>query len=101
MGVRMNLRVNLVGGLDAHSNCEVGIFEVNGIVLKNQMAQASYEVDIKQEWARANDMTRTIKMTDSLVATTTEGATVTQGSAPMCGTTHRMPSLTQLSACTR
>ncbi len=45
-------------------------------MLKNQMAQASYEVDIKQEWARANDMTGTIKMTDSLVATTTEGATV-------------------------
>jgi hypothetical protein len=41
--------------------------------------QALYEVDIKQEWAQANDLTGTIKLKKSLVATTTDRATVDSG----------------------
>jgi hypothetical protein len=33
---------NLVGGLDNDGNCEVGLFEVNGMPLKSQVATASY-----------------------------------------------------------
>ncbi len=79
MGVKTDFSVYLVGGLDAQGNCEVGAYEVNGVMLTSQVVQASYEVDIKQEWARANDLTGTIKLTESLVATTTDRATVDSG----------------------
>ncbi len=79
MGVKTDFSVYLVGGLDAQGNCEVGAYEVNGEMLTNQVVQASYEVDIKQVWARANDLTGTIKLTESLVATTTDRATVDSG----------------------
>jgi 16S rRNA G527 N7-methylase RsmG len=69
-------------------------WESNGVALKNQMAQASYKVDILQEWARANNLTWITKLTQSLVATTTDQATVTQGRAPTCGIFCRMPDLT-------
>ena len=36
-------------------------------------------MDIKQEWAQANDLTGTIKLKKSLVATTTDRATVDSG----------------------
>ncbi len=48
-------------------------------MLTNQVVQASYEVDIKQEWARANDLTGTIKLSGALIATTTDRATVDSG----------------------
>ena len=79
MGVKTDFSVYLVGGLDAQGNCEVGAYEVNGEMLTGQVVQASYEVDIKQVWARANDLTGTIKLTESLVATTTDRATVDSG----------------------
>jgi hypothetical protein len=31
--------VDLVGSLDNYGNCEVGLFEFNGVTLKNQMAR--------------------------------------------------------------
>ncbi|MFN9909062.1 MAG: hypothetical protein ACK56F_23555, partial [bacterium] len=49
------------------------------MMLTNQVVQASYEVDIKQEWARANDLTGTIKLSGALIATTTDRATVDSG----------------------
>ncbi len=72
MGVKTDFSVYLVGGLNGQGNCEVGAYEVNGVMLTNQVVQALYEVDIKQEWARANDLTGTIKLTESLMATTME-----------------------------
>ena len=36
-------------------------------------------MDIKQEWARANDLTGTIKLSGALIATTTDRATVDSG----------------------
>ncbi len=61
MNVRRAIIVDLVGGLDNDGNCEVGLYEVNGVPLRNQMATAMYEIYIRQEWARANDLTGTIK----------------------------------------
>ncbi len=48
--------VNLMGGLDNNSNCKVGLFEVRGVPLKSQVASAMYEIYVRQEWARANDL---------------------------------------------
>jgi hypothetical protein len=44
MNVRKAIIVDLVGGLDNKGNCEVGLYEVNGIQLRNQMATAMYEI---------------------------------------------------------
>ncbi len=79
MGVRKDFTVNPVGGLDTFGNCEVGLFEVIGIALKCQAAQASYKVNIKQDWARANNLTGRIKQTKSLIATTMDRATEDSG----------------------
>jgi hypothetical protein len=40
MNVRRSIIVDLVGGLDNNGNCEVGLYEVNGVPLRNQMATA-------------------------------------------------------------
>jgi hypothetical protein len=40
MNVSRLVIVNLVGGLDNNDNCEVGLFEVNGVPLKSQTAMA-------------------------------------------------------------
>ncbi len=47
MNVRRAVIVDLVGSLDNYGNCEVGLFEVNGVTLKNQMATAMYEIYIR------------------------------------------------------
>jgi hypothetical protein len=43
------------------------------------VTQAIYEVDIRQEWAKANDLTGTLKLAESLRATTTDRAVVDSG----------------------
>jgi hypothetical protein len=72
MNVRRSVIVDLVGGLDNNGNCEVGLYEVNGVPLRSQMATAMYEIYIRQEWARANDLTGTIKLSEYLMGTTTD-----------------------------
>jgi hypothetical protein len=57
----------------------VGVFEFNGVTLKNQMATAMYEIYVCQEWARANDLTGTIKLSEYLMGTTTDRALVDSG----------------------
>ena len=64
MNVRRADFVDLVGGLDNNGNCEVGLFEVNGVPLRSQRATAMYELYVRQEWARANDLTGTIKLSE-------------------------------------
>jgi hypothetical protein len=49
MNVRRAIIVDLVGGLDNNGNCEVGLYEVNGVPLRNQMATAMYEIYVRQE----------------------------------------------------
>ncbi len=79
MKVRKAVIVDLVGSLDNYGNCEVGLFEFNGVTLKNQMATAMYEIYVRQEWARANDLTGTIKLSEYLMGTTTDRTLVDSG----------------------
>ncbi len=72
MNVRREIIVDLVGGLDNNGNCEVGLYEVNRVPLRNQMATAMYEIYVRQEWARANDLTGTIKLSEYMMGTTTD-----------------------------
>ncbi len=72
MNVRRSIIVDLVGGLDNNGNCEVGLYEVNGVLLRNQMATVMYKIYVRQEWARANDLTSTIKLSEYLMGTTTD-----------------------------
>jgi hypothetical protein len=64
MNVRQGVTVDLVGGLDNYGNCEVGVCDFKGVTLKNQMASAMYEIYVRQEWAGANDLTGTIKLSE-------------------------------------
>ncbi len=79
MNVRRSVIVDLVGGLDNNGNWEVGLYEVNGVPLKSQMATAMYEIYVCQEWARANDLTGSIKLSEYLMGTTTDRALVDSG----------------------
>jgi hypothetical protein len=78
MSVRRSV-IDLVGGLDNNGNCEVGLYEVNGVPLKSQMATAMYEIYVRQEWARANDLMGTIKLSEYLMGTTTDRTLVDSG----------------------
>jgi hypothetical protein len=76
MNIRRSVIVDLVGGLDNNGNCEVGLYEVNGVPLKSQMATAMYEIYVCQEWARANN---TIKLSEYLMGTTMDQTLVDSG----------------------
>ncbi len=65
--------------MDNNGNCEVGLYEVNGVPLRNQMATAIYEIYVRQEWARAKDLTGTIKLSEYLMGTTTDRTLVDSG----------------------
>jgi hypothetical protein len=43
------------------------------------MATAMYEIYVSQEWARANDLTGTIKLSEYLMGTTTDRTLVDSG----------------------
>jgi hypothetical protein len=61
MDVRRLVIVNLVAVLDNNGNCQVGLFEVNSMPLKGLVATAMYDIYyVRQEWARANDLTSSI-----------------------------------------
>ncbi len=79
MNVRQGVTVDLVGGLDNYGNCKVGVFDFNGVTLENQMASAMYEIFVRQEWARVNDLTGTIKLSEYMMGTTTDRALVDSG----------------------
>jgi hypothetical protein len=72
MNVRRSVIVNLVGGLDNNRNCEVGMFKVGGVPLRSQVVRAMYEIYVRQEWARANDLTGSIKLSEYLMGKTTD-----------------------------
>jgi hypothetical protein len=79
MNVRRSVIFNLVGRLDNNGNCEVGLFEVKGVPLRSQVASVMYEIYVRQEWARANDLTGTIKLSEYLMGTTTDRTLVDSG----------------------
>jgi hypothetical protein len=79
MNVRRSVIVNLVGGLDNNNNCEVGLFDVNGVSLRSQVARVMYKIYVRQEWARANNLTGTIKLSKYLISSTTDQTLVDSG----------------------
>jgi hypothetical protein len=79
MGVTTSFSTYLKGGLDVGNNCEVGVNEVNKVELGGQVMHAIYEADIRQEWAKANDLTGMLKLGESLRATPTDRAVVDSG----------------------
>ncbi len=79
MNVRKGVTVELVGSLDDYGNCRVGVFHLNGMTWESQMATAIYEIYVRQEWARANDLTGSIKLSEYLMGTTTDRALVDSG----------------------
>ncbi len=54
--------------------------EVRGVPLRSQVVTAAYEGYVRQKWARANNLTGSIKPLEHLMGTTT-GRTQTQGRA--------------------
>ncbi len=79
MNVRKGVSVELVGGLDEYGNCRVGVFHLDGMRLESQMVTATYEIYVRQEWARANDLTGSIKLSEYLMGTTADRALVDSG----------------------
>jgi hypothetical protein len=79
MSDRRLLIVNLVGGLDSNNNREVGLFKVNGVSLRSQVATAMYKIYVRQEWARANNLIGTIKLSEYLISTTMDRTLVDSG----------------------
>ncbi len=56
-----------------------GLFEVNGMPLKGQVATAMYEIYVRQEWDRANDLTGSINLLEYLMGTTLDRTLVDSG----------------------
>jgi hypothetical protein len=60
----------LAGGLDAKSNCEVAIITFpNGQTLGGQAAQGLYEITLREEFARLNELTGSLTLTSGVQAT--------------------------------
>jgi hypothetical protein len=59
----------LAGGLDDESRCEVGIVTLpNGKVLNGQVAQGLYEITLREEFARLNELTGSVTLTSGVQA---------------------------------
>jgi hypothetical protein len=59
----------LAGGLDAESNCEVGIITFpNGQTLGGQAAQGLYEISLREEFAKLNELTGSLTLTSGVQA---------------------------------
>jgi hypothetical protein len=59
----------LTGGLDDESRCEVGIVTLpDGKVLNGQVAQGLYEITLKEEYARLNELTGSLTLTSGVQA---------------------------------
>jgi hypothetical protein len=59
----------LAGGLDAKSNCEVGIITFfNGQMLGGQAAQGLYEITLREEFARLNELMGSLTLTSGVQA---------------------------------
>jgi hypothetical protein len=59
----------LTGGLDDESRCEVGIVTLpDGKVLNGQVAQGLYEITLREEFARLNELTGSLTLTSGVQA---------------------------------
>ncbi len=59
----------LTGGLDDESRCEVGVVTLpDGKVLNGQVAQGLYEITLREEFARLNELTGSLTLTSGVQA---------------------------------
>ncbi len=70
--VSTSFHTYLKGGVDINNNCEVGTYEYDGKEYTKQVVLASYEVLLRQEWARANNITGMLTMASGVIAPTTD-----------------------------
>ncbi len=57
----------LSGAMDDDSNCETGIISFpNGKTLGGQTAQGLYEIMLREEFTRLNELTGSIKLTSGV-----------------------------------
>jgi hypothetical protein len=68
----MSFHTYLRGRVDINNNYEVGTFEYGSKKYTKQVVLASYEVLLRQEWARANDISEMITMASGIIAPTTD-----------------------------
>jgi hypothetical protein len=58
----------LIGAMDDDSNCEVGIISFPNGTLGGQTAQGLYEITLREEFARLNELTGSITLTSGVQA---------------------------------
>ncbi len=59
----------LTGGLDNESRCEVGVVTLpDGRVLNGQVAEGLYEITLREEFARLNELTGSLTLTSGVQA---------------------------------
>jgi hypothetical protein len=69
VGATASLTMFLTGGLDDESRCEVGIVTLpDGKVLNGQVAQGMYEITLREEFARLNELTVSLTLTSGVQA---------------------------------
>ncbi len=69
IGATVSHTMFLTGGLDDKSRCEVGIVTLpDGRVLDGQVAQGLYEITLREEFARLNELTGSLTLTSGVQA---------------------------------
>jgi hypothetical protein len=69
IGATASHSMNLAGGLDDDSRCEVGIITLpDSKVLDGQAAQGLYEITLREEFARLNELTGSLTLTSGVQA---------------------------------
>ncbi len=69
IGATASHSMYLAGGLDDESRCEVGIVTLpDGKVLNGQVAQGLYEITLREEYARLNELTGRLTLTSGVQA---------------------------------
>jgi hypothetical protein len=69
IGATASHSMYLAGGLDDDSRCEVGIVTLpDGKVLDSQAAQGLYEITLREEFARLNELTGSLTLTSGVQA---------------------------------
>jgi hypothetical protein len=69
IGATVSHTMFLTGGLDDESRCEVGIITLpDDRVLNGQVAQGLYEITLREEFARLNELTGSLTLTSGVQA---------------------------------
>jgi hypothetical protein len=69
IGATVSHTMFLTGGLDDESRCEVGVVTLpDGRVLNGQVAQGLYEITLREEFARLNELTGSLTLTSGVQA---------------------------------